>query len=100
MYRVLLTGIHLMKTGRIEANLVTLNEEARLPQIADLVALKLSSPEKGKIPHEDLSFHTAEYQRLRTVLHEAFEKSSLPDSPTAESALDDLLLRLRFHGVS
>lgn len=100
VYRVLLTGIHLMKTGRIEANLVTLNEEARLPQIADLVAIKLSSPEKGKVPHKDLSFHAAEYQRLRTILHEAFERSSLPDSPTAEPALEDLLLRLRFHGVS
>ena len=27
VYRVLLTGIHLMRTGQIEANLVTLNEE-------------------------------------------------------------------------
>ena len=27
VYRVLLTGIHLMRTGRIEANLVTLNQE-------------------------------------------------------------------------
>ena len=31
VYRVLLTGIHLMRTGEVEANLVTLNEEFRLP---------------------------------------------------------------------
>ena len=30
VYRVLLTGIHLMRTGEVEANLVRLNEEARL----------------------------------------------------------------------
>ena len=31
VYRVLLTGIHLMRTGEVEANLVILNEEFRLP---------------------------------------------------------------------
>ena len=41
VYRVLLTGIHLMLSGTVEANLVTLNEEFRLPYIADLVARKL-----------------------------------------------------------
>jgi hypothetical protein len=30
---VLLTGIHLMRTGRIEANLLALNQEFRLPYI-------------------------------------------------------------------
>ena len=30
VYRVLLTGIHLMRTGQIEANLVTLNESFKL----------------------------------------------------------------------
>ena len=42
VYRVLLTGIHLMRTGEVEANLVTLNEEFRLAYIADLVARKLA----------------------------------------------------------
>src|SRR5215813_2157834 len=37
VYRVLLTGIHLMRTGRIEANLLNLNEEFRLPYLAGLV---------------------------------------------------------------
>src|SRR2546425_1573107 len=45
VYRVLLTGIHLMRTGEVEANLQTLNEEFRLPYIADLVARKLAGPE-------------------------------------------------------
>jgi hypothetical protein len=36
VYRVLLTGIHLMRTGKIEANLVTLNEEFGLPNIATI----------------------------------------------------------------
>ena len=34
VYRVLLTGIHLMRTGRIEANLVTLNDDFQLPYLS------------------------------------------------------------------
>ena len=44
MYRVLLTGIHLMRTGQVEANLLTLNEDMRLPFIPDLVARKVAGP--------------------------------------------------------
>lgn len=46
VYRVLLTGIHLMRTGEVEANLPRLNEEAKLAYIDDLVARKLAGPEK------------------------------------------------------
>jgi hypothetical protein len=31
VYRVPLTGIHLMRTGQVEANLIKLNEDLRLP---------------------------------------------------------------------
>src|SRR5437667_344896 len=63
VYRVLLTGIHLMRTGRIEANILTLNEEFRLSYIADLVARKLAGPEKSQLAGEDIAFHESEYQR-------------------------------------
>src|SRR5207248_8712420 len=57
VYRVLLTGIHLMRTGRVEANIVTLNEEFRLPYIPELVARKLAGPEKSQLPDADITFH-------------------------------------------
>jgi predicted nucleotidyltransferase len=97
VYRVLLTGIHLMRTGEIEANLVTLNEEFRLPYIADLVARKLSGPEKSKLEDADLAFHEAEYQRLRAELQAAHDASTLPELPSDETraALNDLLVRVR-----
>jgi predicted nucleotidyltransferase len=97
VYRVLLTGIHLMRTGEIEANLVTLNEEFRLPYIADLVARKLSGPEKSKLEDADLAFHESEYQRLRAELQAAHDGSALPELPSDETraALNDLLVRLR-----
>ena len=97
VYRVLLTGIHLMRTGEVEANLVTLNEEFRLPYIAELVTRKLAGPEKSKLEDADIAFHESEYQRLRGVLQTAHESSRLPELPDEKtrSALNDLLVRVR-----
>jgi len=94
---VLLTGIHLMRTGRIEANLVTLNEEFRLPYIADLVARKLAGPEKSKLENADIGFHESEYQRLRGELQAAHDASRLPETASEEirAALNDVLVRVR-----
>lgn len=95
VYRVLLTGINLMRTGRIEANLVNLNNDAKLSYIPDLISQKTGGPEKGNLENADLTFYAAEYERLKTVLRAAFEKSCLPESPTAAGALNDLLVRIR-----
>jgi len=102
VYRVLLTGIYLMRTGQIEANLVTLNDEFKLPYIADLVARKLAGPENlaiGRLLDAEVTFHESEYQRLRGELQAAHDASQLPESPSTEtrSALNDLLLRLRLN---
>lgn len=95
VYRVLLTGIHLMRTGEVEANLVRLNEEFRLPYIGDLVARKISGPEKSKLSEGDFAFYQQEYLRLTHLLEESQEKSTLPEEPTGKPALHDLLLRVR-----
>lgn len=95
VYRVLLTGIHLMRTGEVEANLVNLNESARLPYIADLIARKTGGPEKGRLDQADLEFHQREYDRLRGELLTAYEQSQLPEAPTSGPALHDLLVRVR-----
>lgn len=98
VYRVLLTGIHLMQTGEIEANLVRLNEQFRLPYIERLIQRKTTSKEKGGIEQEDLQFHRREYDRLQSLLTSASEKITLPNSPTARPQLNDLLIRLRVRG--
>ena len=97
VYRVLLTGIHLMRTGEVEANLVTLNEKFRLPYIADLVARKLAGPEQSVLNDADVAFHESEYQRLRAELQSAHEASRLPELPSEETRakLNELLVRCR-----
>jgi predicted nucleotidyltransferase len=100
VYRVLLTGIHLLRTGAVEANLVTLNEEFRLPQVPELVARKRSGPEKGDLPDGDFELHATEYLRLVALLEETAATSALPESPSARPALHDLLVRVRLHGLT
>jgi predicted nucleotidyltransferase len=97
VYRVLLTGIQLMRSGEIEGNLTHLNEEFRLPFINELIARKLSGPEKSTLDDADIAFHQSEYERLRAVLQSAHDASRLHEAPTDQtrSSLNDLLLRLR-----
>ena len=95
VYRVLLTGIHLMRTGEVEANLPNLNRQFNLPYVDELVARKRAGGEHATLTEVDLAFNEREYLRLRTLLEEAGEKSPLGEAPTAKPALNDLLLRLR-----
>ncbi|MBE9127917.1 MULTISPECIES: DNA polymerase beta superfamily protein [unclassified Coleofasciculus] len=95
VYRVLLTGIHLMQTGIVEANLVQLNEKFKLPYIPDLIAQKLAGKEKSFLEDTNMAFYLSEYHRLRRELEEASQVSLLPESPSGKDALNDLLVRLR-----
>jgi predicted nucleotidyltransferase len=95
VYRVLLTGIYLMQTGMVEANLVRLNETAKLPYLDDLIQRKVAGAEKERLTEADLSFHRSEYDRLRNMLQQAHEASELPAAPRGSAALHDLLVRLR-----
>lgn len=95
IYRVLLTGIYLMQTGVIEANLIKLNEIFNLPYIADLIAQKLADTEKSTLSNVDVTFHQREYQRLRDRLQEAYDASTLPEAPVAKVSLHNLLVNLR-----
>jgi uncharacterized protein len=95
VYRVLLTGIYLMQTGEVEANLVRLNETAKLPYLGDLIQRKLEGAEKERLSDADVGFHRGEYERLRLQLEQAYRTSQLSETSSASAALNDLLIRLR-----
>jgi uncharacterized protein len=94
-FRVLLTGIHLMKTGEVQANLCILNESAKLNYLHELIHQKQTGAEKGVLDSADLEFYRGEYERLTKELEQSHEASRLPEMPTARAALSDLLVRLR-----
>ncbi len=94
-YRVLLTGIRLMRTGAVEANLPPLAAEAKLGFLDDLVARKVQGKEKETLPDDEAGFHAGEIRKLTATLADAAAASTLPERPTAGPALHDLLVRLR-----
>ncbi|THF70397.1 nucleotidyltransferase [Deinococcus sp. Arct2-2] len=95
-FRTLLTGLHLMRTGEIEANLRVLNQEARLPYLDDLIGRKTTEAEQTTLTGE-VTFYEAEYQRLTEALVQARGKSGLREEVAADTrqALSDLLVRVR-----
>ncbi|WP_079123815.1 DNA polymerase beta superfamily protein [Streptomyces sp. NBRC 110611] len=97
--RVLLTGIHLMASGRLRAHLPTLAEEvAAPPYVAELIAAK-EEAEHG------LAGEVVDPARLRTdieALHARLDAAqaatALPDAPAGRDALHDLIVRARLDG--
>ena len=94
-YRVLLSGIHLMRTGEVVANLAVLNELVRLPEVDALIARKLHGAEKMRLEETELAEHEQRLDRLEAELHDAHARSALPEEPTTRAALEDLVVRLR-----
>ncbi|MDL2081013.1 nucleotidyltransferase domain-containing protein [Streptomyces sp. GXMU-J15] len=94
-FRVLLTGIHLMRTGEVQAHLPTLlGEVPEAPgYLPELIAAK-AAREHGDagVDHARVA---ADVERLHGVLDEAQAASALPDAPTGYDALHDLVVRIR-----
>ncbi len=102
-YRVLLAGIHLMRTGRVESNLVRLNDEHRVPDIDELIRLKSGGAEKQELAGHDLTRHARQYERLQLQMDDARAASALPEEVhpvLGRAALDDLLVRIRMQTVA
>lgn len=95
IYRVLLTGIHLMQSGELQCDLRKLNAAFKIPVVDDLIALKTQTQEQIELPTADLEWYRAEYHRLRAVLLEAERVSPLPPGADLFGALDSILKRLR-----
>jgi uncharacterized protein len=98
VYRVLLSGIYMMRTGRVNANLLETKAELggqQLNWIDELIARKTSGEEQGALLADELTFYEREYDRLRLQLSTEAERSELPDAPTTAPALKDLLRRIR-----
>jgi len=92
-----------MRTGVVEANLVRLNEMAKLPYLDELIQRKIAGAEKERLSEIDVRFHQSEYERLRNDLQQAYEASRVAGNAFRGGALHDLfgaaasLRRMRIH---
>ncbi|MFF4089683.1 DNA polymerase beta superfamily protein [Streptomyces nigra] len=96
-FRALLTGIHLMRGGGIEAHLPTLLEAVDAPgYLPELIAAK-AEREHGDAGVEHARV-AADVERLHAVLDEARADSALPDAPSVHDALHAFVVRIRLEG--
>src|SRR4051812_37174714 len=94
-YRVLLTGIHLMQTGEVIANIQVLNQRFRLSEIDELVVRKREGAEKMALAHRDHVQHGELLDRLEEQLQDAHDASHLPEEPVTVAALERFVVDLR-----
>lgn len=98
-YRVFLSGIHLMQTGEVVANIQVLNDRFRLTEIDDLVARKRAGAEKMALEERDHVQHGAVLDRLERQLQDAHDASQLPEEPTSAAALERFVVDLRLEAA-
>lgn len=96
LFRVVMTGLHLLRSGEVEANIETLNTNIfKLPFIPDLIARKRAGAEFGKLNMDELDLYMDDAKDLQARLETAFENSQLPDSVQNFDALNDFVIRVR-----
>lgn len=91
-YRVSLTGIHLLRTGEVLADLAALAPQYGLDSLLELIAAK--SAEHIAVPL-DVEAHDRTLTGLQQELEDAYTTSPLSEAPTNYAALDDFVLRVR-----
>ncbi|ELS52083.1 nucleotidyltransferase domain-containing protein [Streptomyces viridochromogenes] len=96
-FRALLTGVHLMRSGEVQAHLPTLIGEVDAPAcLPELIAAK-TEQEHGAADVDHARVQ-ADVERLHEVLDEAQAASALPDAPSAHDALHAFVVRTRLEG--
>ncbi|HVK25284.1 MAG TPA: nucleotidyltransferase domain-containing protein [Actinokineospora sp.] len=92
-FRALLTGLHLMRTGTVDACLPNLGGPAYL---ADLIAAKREG-EHLALPADAPSMDrvAADIADLHAELEDARSASALPDQPTVSEPVHELVVRVR-----
>ncbi len=94
-YRVVLTGIHLMKTGEVCAHLPTLAERYGFPELHALIELKVSTAEKVALTAAQSETYQERWPELETLLNTARDASPLPEEPPDRAACDRWLVEAR-----
>jgi predicted nucleotidyltransferase len=94
-YRVLLSGIHLMREREVVAHVGVLNRIFGIAQVNGLVERKRAGAEAMQLVPGELEEHERLLDALDEELTRAHDASSLPLEPTTREALQDFVVRLR-----
>lgn len=98
-FRVLLTGLHLMRSGELQADLRVLAPEYGPAYLPELIEAKKAA-EKGPPPSAAPSPERlgADVVALTLRVEEERDRSALPEEPSAHAEMHDLVVRVRLAG--
>lgn len=94
-YRVALTGVHLLRTGELLADLRQLAPRYGYESALSLIRFKVEGAEKGAVPPDIDAEHRRAWDSLERDLQSALEQSPLPEDPANEAACEAWLIALR-----
>ena len=94
-YRVALTGIHLMTTGEVEADLRANAPRYGFDEALELLEAKQKGQEKSQLPEAEDHRFRARWPTLEAALQHALAESPLPDDPPNIPQADHWLIDLR-----
>jgi hypothetical protein len=89
------TGLHLLRTGRLEADLSALAGSYGLAEALPLIEEKRAGAEKQRLPRQEAARHQPSLDRLQLGLEEARDASPLPEDPPNADACDAWLVERR-----
>lgn len=96
VYRVLLTGIHLLEHGELDANLPRLAGERGIDYIGELIDRKRSG-EATTLEREEVERHAQRISVLETAMMRAHEASRLPDATPNTDEINEFLIETRMN---
>ncbi len=95
VYRIALTGIHLLKSGNLIADLNILAKIYDLPEAIELIEFKRENGERSTVTRELNARHKENWTQLGKDLTLAYEASTLPEQAENEDACAQWLIELR-----
>jgi predicted nucleotidyltransferase len=96
-YRVALSGVHLLRTGQVEANLQELARHFSLPFLDELIARKRTA-ERLPLEETEWAWHREQLTGLQARLEQEYAASRLPEKAPWEE-VDQFLVELRLSEV-
>ena len=99
-YRVALTGIHLLRTGELVADLRETAPQHGYEGALELIAIKQAGIEHGAVTAEVDARHREAWPRLASDLEEAHANSPLPEQPANAAEVSEWLCELRLRELT
>ena len=94
-YRVAVTGLHLLASGTLEADLSVLADRYGADTALPLIEAKRRTAEKVPLDPQEVPLHREAFARLGTALETAPASSPLPEEPRNREACEQWLVELR-----